>query len=66
MPLSIHDKDDIATFRMIAAQFCVNGYSKQAEISAVFGIPQATVKRSVKRYRGLRGFCTPRKPLGAG
>ena len=67
MPVFIHDKDDIATFRMITAQFCVNGNAKQAEISAVFGIPKVTVKRAVKRYReeGPRGFYTPRKPRGA-
>jgi len=67
MPVFIHDKDDIATFRMITAQFCVNGNAKQAEISAVFGIPKVTVKRAVKRYReeGPKGFYTPRKPRGA-
>ena len=67
MPVFIHDKDDIATVRMITAQFCVNGNAKQAEISAVFGIPKVTVKRAVKRYReeGPRGFYTPRKPRGA-
>ena len=67
MPVFIHDKDDIATFRMITAQFCVNGNAKQAEISAVFGIPKVTAKRAVKRYReeGPRGFYTPRKPRGA-
>jgi len=52
---------------MITAQFCVNGNAKQAEISAVFGIPKVTVKRAVKRYReeGPWGFYTPRKPRGA-
>ena len=52
---------------MITAQFCVNGNAKQAEISAVFGIPTVTVKRSVKRYReeGLRGFYARRKTRGA-
>jgi len=32
MPVFIHDKDDIATFRMVTAQFCVHGNAKQAEI----------------------------------
>ncbi len=45
MPVSVHDRGDIATFRMITAQFCVNGNAKQAEISAVFGIPTVTVKQ---------------------
>jgi DNA invertase Pin-like site-specific DNA recombinase len=67
MPVFIHDKDDIATFRMITAQFCVNGNARQAEVARVFGIPNVTVKRAVKRYReeGPKGFYTPRKPRGA-
>jgi len=67
MPVFIHDKDDIATFRMITAQFCVNGNAKQAEVARVFGIPDVTVKRAVKRYReeGPKGFYTPRKARGA-
>ena len=67
MPVFIHDKDDIATFRMITAQFCVNGNAKQAEIAKVFGIPKVTVKRAVKRYReeGPKGFYASRKTRGA-
>ena len=67
MPVFIHDKDDIATYRMITAQFCVNGNAKQAEIARVFGIPKVTVKRAVKRYReeGPKGFYAPRRPRGA-
>jgi transposase len=67
MPVFIHDKDDIATFRMITAQFCVNGNAKQAEIARVFGIPKVTVKRAVKHYReeGPKGFYAPRKTRGA-
>jgi len=67
MPVFIHDKDDTATFRMITAQFCVNGNAKQAEVARVFGIPDVTVKRAVKRYReeGPKGFYTPRKARGA-
>jgi hypothetical protein len=60
MPVFIHDKDDIATFRMITAQFCVNGNARQAEVARVFGIPNVTVKRAVKRYReeGRKGCWT--------
>ena len=67
MPVFIHDKDDIATFRMITAQFCVNGNAKQAEIAKVFGIPKVTVKRAVKCYReeGPKGFYAQRKTRGA-
>ena len=30
MPVFFHEKDDIATFRMITAQFCINGNAKDA------------------------------------
>lgn len=67
MPVFLHDRDDLATFRMITAQFCVNGNAKQAEIAQVFGLPKITVKRAVKLYReeGPKGFYAPRKTRGA-
>jgi transposase len=67
MPVFFHEKDDIATFRMITAQFCINGNARQAEIAKVFGIPKVTVKRAVKRYReeGPKGFYAQRKTRGA-
>jgi transposase len=66
MPVFAHDPGDIATFRMITAQFCVNGATKQAEIAKAFGIPLVTVKRAVKRYRqqGPKGFYAQRKTRG--
>jgi hypothetical protein len=68
MPVFVHDQGDIATFRMITAQFCVNGNTKQAQIAKAFGIPLVTVKRAVKLYRqaGPKGFYAPRKTRGAG
>jgi hypothetical protein len=51
MPVFIHAKDDVATFRMITAQFCINGNATQAEISRAFGVTPISVKRAVKRYR---------------
>jgi len=67
MPVFIHELDDLATFRMITAQFCVNGNTKQAEIARVFGLPKVTVKRAVKLYRqqGPQGFYAPRARRGA-
>ena len=67
MPVFIHDRSDLATFRMITAQFCVNGNTKQAEIAKAFGIPLVTVKRAVKLYRqeGPKGFYSQRKTRGA-
>jgi hypothetical protein len=38
MPVFIHDENDVATFRMITAQFCINGNATQVEISRAFGV----------------------------
>ena len=59
MPVSVHDKDDIATFRMITAQFCVNGNAKQAEISAVCSaspVSPSSGRLSATARRGRGGF----------
>jgi transposase-like protein len=66
MPVFIHDEDDIASFRMITAQFCINGNAKQAEIARAFGVPKISLKRAVKRYRetGPKGFYAPRVGRG--
>ena len=58
MPVFIHAENDIRTFRMITAQFCINGNAKQADISRAFGVTLISVKRAVKRYRekGVAGF----------
>ena len=66
MPVFVHAADDIATFRMITAQFCLNGNAKQADISRAFGITLISVKRAVKRYRerGVAGFYEEPKRRG--
>ena len=66
MPVFIHEEGDLASFRMITAQFCVNGNAKQADIARAFGVPKISLKRAVKRYReeGPRGFYAPRKRRG--
>lgn len=66
MPVFIHAEDDIPTFRMITAQFCVNGNAKQADIARAFGITPISVKRAVKRYRekGVAGFYEEPKRRG--
>ncbi|VAW85788.1 hypothetical protein MNBD_GAMMA16-2114 [hydrothermal vent metagenome] len=33
MPVFVHDEEDKESFRMITAQFCVNGFVKQSEIA---------------------------------
>jgi transposase len=67
MPVFSHAEDDMPTFRMITAQFCVQGTARQVEIQRAFGLPAITVKRAVKRYReqGPKGFYQPRRTRGA-
>jgi len=66
MPVFVHDEDDLASFRMITAQFCINGNAKQVDIVHAFGVTKISVKRAVKRYRqeGPKGFYAPRKRRG--
>jgi len=67
MPVFIHDVEDIDSFRMITAQFCVTGATKQIEIIRAFGISKISIKRAVKLYReeGVKGFYAQRKTRGA-
>ncbi|MEN8803370.1 MAG: helix-turn-helix domain-containing protein [Thiogranum sp.] len=67
MPVFVHAEDDIRTFRMITAQFCVNGNAKQADIARAFGVTLISIKRAVKRYReqGVEGFYAEPKRRGA-
>ena len=51
LPVFSHAEHDIATFRMITSQFCVNGRARQSDIIRAFGVTPISVKRSVKIYR---------------
>ena len=53
MPVFLHTESDVASFRMITAQFYVTGLCTEARIGQVFGVPTISVKRAVKR-RGSR------------
>lgn len=66
MPVFVHDETDTDSFRMIAAQFCINGNARQADIVRAVGVTAISLKRAVKRYRleGPRGFYTPRRTRG--
>ena len=61
LPVFVHDKDDLATFRFFTSQLTVNGNASQAQIAEAFGVPLVTVKRYVKRFRlgGARAFFAP-------
>ncbi len=67
MPVFSHDEEDIDTFHMITAQFCVNGNARQVDIIRAFGISKISIKRAVKLYReeGPKGFYAKRKTRGA-
>lgn len=66
LPVFSHAEDDVASFRMITSQFCVQGCAKQSDIIRAFGVTSISVKRSVKMYRekGPKGFYTPRVTRG--
>ncbi|MGA8697354.1 MAG: hypothetical protein WB689_26650 [Xanthobacteraceae bacterium] len=51
LPVFVHDKDDLATFRLFSSQLVINGNATQAEIAHAFAVPLVTVKRYVKLYR---------------
>ena len=67
MPVFVHDKEDIQTFKMITAQFCANGVVKQMDIVRAFGVTKISVKRAVKKYReeGPSGFYRQARTRGA-
>jgi len=67
MPIFTHHKDDIQSFRLILAQFYINGNATQSELVKACGIPPVTLKRAVKLYRvkGAKGFYEPPKRGGA-
>ena len=67
MPVFVHDENDVATFRMITSQFCINGNAQQVDIVQAFGVTAVSVKRAVKIYRthGPKGFYAKRPVRGA-
>lgn len=56
MPVFIHDEQDIRTFRMITAQFCLNGNATQAEISRAFGVDADQRQTGRQALSGARGL----------
>ncbi len=67
MPVFHHDESDRESFRMITAQFCVSGATKQMDIVRTFGVMPIWIKRAVKQYRetGPKGFFAPKNRRGA-
>lgn len=58
LPVFSHAEEDLATFRMITAQFIEQGHLRVVDVSRAFGVPALSVKRALKRYRqeGSKGF----------
>ena len=67
LPVFVHEKGALATFRLFSTQLVINGNATQAEISRAFGVPLVTVKRYVKLYResGAAAFFAPAKKRSA-
>jgi transposase-like protein len=67
LPVFVHEKKALATFRLFSTQLVINGNATQAEISRAFGVPLVTVKRYVKLYReeGAAAFFAPAKKRSA-
>jgi hypothetical protein len=67
LPVFSHLEEDNQSFRLITAQFCVNGHARQMEIVRTFWVTPISVKRSVKLYReeGPRGFYKQKNKRGA-
>jgi transposase-like protein len=67
LPVFVHEKDDLATFRLFSSQLVINGNATQAEIARAFAVPLVTVKRYVKLYRegGTAAFFLPTKKRSA-
>ena len=43
LPVFSHAEKDTQSFRMITAQFCVNGHTQQMEIVHAFGVTKISV-----------------------
>ena len=63
LPVFVHEKSALATFRLFSTQLVINGNATQAEISRAFGVPLVTVKRYVKlcREHEAAAFFAPAK-----
>lgn len=63
LPVFMHGKKDLGSFRLFTSQLIVQGSATQGHISKAFGVPFVAIKRATKLYRarGAAGFFVPRK-----
>jgi transposase len=62
LPVFMHGKHDLASFRMFTSQLIVQGSATQGQIAKAFGVPLVSIKRSTKLFRtqGAKGFFVPK------
>jgi len=62
LPVFMHAKSDLASFRMFTSQLIVQGSATQGDISKAFAVPLITIKRGTKLFRekGSAGFFVPK------
>jgi hypothetical protein len=48
LPVFVHEKNVLATFRLFSAQLVINCNATQAQISRAFGVPLVIGKRYMK------------------
>lgn len=63
LPVFMHAKDDLASFRMFTSQLIVQGSATQGHVARAFGVPLVSIKRATKLYRarGAAGFFVPKE-----
>lgn len=62
LPVFSHKEEDTQSFRMITAQFCVNGHTQQAEIARAFGVtPNLVTSKSERSSADRAALMAPQK-----
>jgi transposase len=61
LPVFMHAKTDLASFRLFTSQLIVQGSATQGDVAKAFGVPLVAIKRATKLYRerGPAGFFVP-------
>lgn len=51
LPVFMHAKNDLASFRLFTSQLIIQGSATQGDIAKAFGVPLVAIKRASKLYR---------------
>ena len=54
LPVFMHARNDLASFRLFTAQLIVQGSATQGDIQRAFGVPLVAIERATKLYLGAR------------